>query len=133
MPSARDDWRGVFGLVLFGLGALVFGWRLIRPGTLVLDSEGFTSTDLFGRERRTLWRSIGPFFLLRLPRGGQMIAYSYLPGHEPKSALLKVSRAIGADAGLSGMWPGSKAKMVDRLNAYRAEVLGQAAATASRA
>src|ERR1700744_4683994 len=33
VPSARDDWRGVFGLVLFGLGALVFGWRLIRPGT----------------------------------------------------------------------------------------------------
>lgn len=128
VPNARDDWRGLLGLVFFGLGVLIFGWRLIRPGTLTLDGDGFTVVDLFGRERRTAWRSVTPFFLMKLSRGGNLIAYNYVPGQEPKAALLKVSRALGADAGIAGIWPGSKADMVARLNDYRTRAL--AASTA---
>jgi hypothetical protein len=112
-------YKGWACTLVFGFGALVFAVRVVRPGAIRLDAEGFTYDDLFGRPHRTVWGDVEIFFLLRLPRGGRMIAYNFRLGRAPASRLMGVSRALGADAGIPGMWSLSKARMVDLLNDYR--------------
>jgi hypothetical protein len=119
-----NQWRW-WGGAFFGLGAVTFSWLLIRPQQLILDPEGFTVRGgLVRSPKRIAWRSIDPFFLYQLPRGGKMIAYNFRPGAGPDPTLLrKLNRRLGADGSLPRLWPGSPSRFVEELNAYREQAL----------
>jgi hypothetical protein len=119
-----NDWRW-WGGSFFGLCAVVFCWLLIRPQRLALDPEGFTVRGGFVRSpKRIPWRSIDPFFVYRLPRGGKMIAFNFRPGAKPHHTLLmKLNRRLGAEGSLPKLWPGSPDQLVEELNAYRERAL----------
>ena len=108
---------------LFSLLALVFCVRLLKPGSLILDHDGFTVSDLFGRPHKTLWRDVSEFFEWRLPRGGKVIAFNYLEGRSPKSGLLGIARRLGAEGTVTGLYGGSRADMMAKLNGYRTGAL----------
>ena len=113
-------------LVFFGLGALVFLLMLIRPQRLALDGQGFTlSGGLVRSPKLVRWRDIEPFFVYRLPRAGKMIGYNFRPGVKPDTAMRAIARRLGADAALPKGWPMSPDAMVEHLNAFRAQVLGE--------
>jgi hypothetical protein len=119
-----NDWRWWCG-AFFGLCAVVFCWLLIRPQRLTLDREGFTVRGGFVRSpKRIPWRSIDPFFVYRLPRGGKMIGFNFRPGAEPRHTLLrKLNRRLGAEGSLPKLWPVPPDQLVEELNAYRQRAL----------
>jgi len=122
-PSgAKDLIYSWLSIVFFGLGVVVFGWLLVRPQVLQLDSEGFSlGGGLVRTPRKTRWRDVQAFFVFRLPRGGKMIGFNYEPGRRP--SLASVSRRFGADGGLPKSWPKSPEAMADILNGYRERAL----------
>lgn len=113
-------------LVLFGLGSLVFLMMLIRPQRILLNSEGFElSGGLVRSPKLVRWRDVEPFFVYRLPRAGKMIGYNFRPGVKPDTRLRAIARSLGADAALPKGWPMSPDAMVEHLNTFRAQVLGE--------
>ena len=117
LPSQRgdlDQWR-LWGGAFFGICAVVFCWLLIRPQRLTLDPEGFRmSGGLVRSPKRIAWRSIEPFFVYRLPRGGKMIGFNFQPEAKPNRTL---------EGSLPKLWPGSPDQLVEELNAYRKQAL----------
>ena len=122
----KSELEAIFCGGFFGLCAFVFCWRLLRPGNLTLDQDGFTVVDLFGRPRKTLWRDVTEFFELRLTRGGTLIAFNYVEGHAPKSRLIGLARGIGAEGTVSGLYCGSRKALIAKLNSYRDAALERA-------
>lgn len=113
-------------LIVFGLGALVFLLMLIRPQRLALDGQGFTLDGGLVRSPKLVrWRDIEPFFVYRLPRAGKMIGYNFRPGVKPETTMGRIARRFGADAALPKGWPMSPDALVEHLNAYRAQALGE--------
>ena len=114
-------WCGGF----FGLCAVVFSWLLIRPQRLSLDQEGFTLAGGFTRRpKKIAWRSIEPFFIYQLPRGGKMIGFNFKPEAKTQRTLLrKLNSRLGAEDALPKLWPGSPDQLVKELNAYREQAL----------
>ena len=115
-----NDWRWWCG-AFFGLGVLLFSWLLIRPQRLTLDKEGFAVSGGLARwPKKIPWRSIEPFFLYQLPRGGKVIAFIFQAGADVhRTLLMKLNAKLGADGSLPRLWPGSPDDLVDELNAYR--------------
>ena len=119
-----DQWR-LWGGAFFGICAVVFCWLLIRPQRLTLDPEGFrVSGGLVRSPKRIAWRSIEPFFVYRLPRGGKMIGFNFQPEGAPdRTLLMKLNGRLGAEGSLPKLWPGSPDQLVEELNAYRKQAL----------
>jgi hypothetical protein len=116
----------VLCVVLFGLGALIFLLMLVRPQRLALDGQGFTlSGGLVRSPKLVRWRDVEPFFAYRLPRAGKMIGYNFRTGVRPDTTMNRIARRFGADAALPKGWPMSPDAMVEHLNAYRAQALGE--------
>jgi hypothetical protein len=127
LPSQRgdsDQWR-LWGGAFFGICAVVFCWLLIRPQRLTFDPEGFTvSGGLVRSPKKIAWRSIEPFFVDRLPRGGKMIGFNFRPEARPdRTLLMKLNGRLGAEGSLPKLWPGSPDQVVEELNAYRKQAL----------
>jgi len=91
-----DQWR-LWGGAFFGTCAVVFCWLLIRPQRLDLDPDGFTvSGGLVRSPKKIMWRSIEPFFVYRLPRGGKMIGFNFKPeARADRTLLMKLNRRLG--------------------------------------
>ncbi len=125
MGDARkpsDVWVAWLCTGFFGLGIPIFGWLLIRPQVLRLDAQGFTLDGGFVRTPRTfLWRDIDRFYVLRLARGGKMVAFNYLPLRAPQSPLMGVARALGAEGSLPKGWSLSPEKLAALLTEYHAK------------
>jgi hypothetical protein len=122
----RIDPVGLMGLagwlvLLFsGLGAAIFVVLLVRRRSLELDAKGFTLRGgLIRFPRKVLWRDIEPFFLYRLPKGGKMIGYKFVPASRKEMALERAADSLEADDAMLDEWPRSPEKMVEELNAYR--------------
>lgn len=130
IPSepAADSHKAWLGGGFFGLCSVVFACLLIRPQRLSLTPTGFTvSGGLIRSPKHVLWRDVDSFFEYRLPRGGTMVGYRFVPGARSDSALIRVSRSLGAEAALPKGSPESTEQLVERLNAYRARALAQEA------
>ena len=123
--SREDLFVTWLGLIFFGLGVPAFGWLLIRPQRLVLDAQGFTVSGGMIRTPWTIrWQDVSEFLVIRLPRGGKMVGFNYVPGARKTTALGRIARMSGADGGLPKSWPGSVEDMVDLLNDYRIRATG---------
>lgn len=120
--SERDVLTGWIGVALFGVGALLFGWLLVRPQVLRLDAQGFVlEGGLVRTPKRIAWADIDRFFVVNAPRGGELILFSYLPGRAPPSRLGRLIHPYGADGGLPKNWTLSPKALVALLNDYRAK------------
>ena len=119
-----DQWR-LWGGAFFGICAVLFCWLLIRPQRLNVDPEGFTvSGGLVRSPKKIMWRSIEPFFVYRLPRGGKMIGFNFKPeARADRTLLMKLNGRLGAEGSLPKLWPGSPDQLVEELNAYRKQAL----------
>ncbi|TPI37139.1 hypothetical protein FJW07_18745 [Mesorhizobium sp. B3-1-9] len=114
------------GLVLFGLCLPLFGWLIIRPQSLRLNSCGFTLCGgLVRSQKQVLWADIDGFFVHNLPKGNQAVAYNFRPGAKTASPLTRISKKLGAKALLPGIWPLSAEQMVETLNVYRLQALSR--------
>jgi hypothetical protein len=124
--SESGAWKLQAAIAFFGLCALVFAWRLVRPQRLLLDREGFTLLGGLARSpRKVAWRDLDGFFVYRLSRGTKMIGYNYRPGAREVPRLARFSRPFGADGALPMGWKQSPEAMVAQLNAYRAGALAE--------
>ncbi len=120
-PDAISGW---FALVFFGGGGLVLLVTMVRPQVLTLDAQGFTiSGGVSGKPRKTAWADIEDFFVYKLPRGGKMIGFNYVPSARKDGWMAKANQAFGADGALPKGWPGKPEDLAAELNAYRARAL----------
>jgi hypothetical protein len=129
----RIDPVGLMGLVgwpilLFsGLSAAIFVVLLLRRRSLELDARGFMLRGgLIRFPRKVLWRDIEPFFLYRLPKGGKMIGYKFVPASRKEMGLERAADSLEADDTMIDEWRRSPEQMVEDLNAYRHWALGTA-------
>ena len=106
------------GICFFGLGLLISVWQIIRPQTLVLDREGFSFSSGMSSFRR-LWSDVDRFFVFQPTTRSSLVGWNYLPGRGPSTLIAKISRSMGADAGLPSGWSISTQALVDLMNSYR--------------
>jgi hypothetical protein len=120
LPDRGDDsmtWVAIF----FGLCSIVFAVMLARPRRLTLDASGFALSGGLGRSTpKMAWQDVQEFFVVSLRPGTSFIGFRFSPEFAEKHPMTKVARNLtGADGLIQGPWPGSNAKMAERLNAYR--------------
>lgn len=124
--AASESYKSWLAGAFFGLCSVVFAFLLVRPQRLLLTPTGFTvAGGLVRSPKQILWRDVSPLFVYRLARGGKMIGYNFAPGARKDSTLIRVNRFAGAEGALPKGWPGSPERMVERINAYRAQALAQ--------
>lgn len=117
----REGNHLIWGTVFFAACSAVFIVLLIRPQRLSFDREGLTlSGGLLRSPTRVAWRDVSGFFVVPIRPGTSLIGFNYSPvaANRPKGAAFS-RRIAGADGALSGVWSGSNAAVVDKLNAYR--------------
>lgn len=108
-----------FGLLL-GLAMIVLSiLTLIRPAFLMLDREGFAYGGGWRAPRRYAWSDLEQVYVMRRPRGGQLIGLKYREGRRPDDLADKIGAAVGVDATLPGGWTRSIAGVVARMEAWR--------------
>ncbi len=114
---------GVLSVVFFGLGVLLFGWQLVRPGCLLIGPDGITERTM-GRTRRFAWHEAAGFRVWEM-HGTALVAFDDLrsPGVNPR--LRAVNRALGAEGALRAGWTVPPQKLADLLNAEQARWLQQ--------
>lgn len=123
-PVGLIGLAGWLVLLFFGPSAAILVVLLVRRRSLELDAKGFTLRGgLIRLPRKVLWRDIEPFFLYRLPKGGKMIGYKFVPASRKEMALERAD-SLEADDAMIDEWPRSPEKMVEDLNAYRHWALG---------
>lgn len=107
-------WASAF----FGLCAFVFIILLVRPQRLSLNREGFSlSGGLLLSPTKVAWQDVTGFFVVRVRPGNSLIGFNYSPNASTKPRGAAFSRRIaGADGAISGVWSGSNAAVVDKLN-----------------
>ena len=118
------DIRAWLAVIFFGLCAIVFAVLLFRPLMIALDADGFTVTGgLIRNPKATAWRDVQGFFVHKLPRGGKMVGYNYVPGSPARPKMANFSGLLGAEAAIPKGFPGSAEKLSETLNAYRESAL----------
>jgi hypothetical protein len=117
----QNDHSLRWGTGFFALCSLVFIIQLVRPQKLSLDQEGLSlSGGLLRSPTKIAWRDVTHFFVVQIRPGTSMIGFNYSADASNKPRGAAFSRRIaGADGALSGVWAGSNASVVDKLNAYR--------------
>jgi hypothetical protein len=116
---SRDpaDWRAIGCLVFFGLGAVVFLVQLVAPPTLTLAPHGFAYKGMFGRGFDVAWDDVESFHIWQNPFARQrMLAWTYRPGRGKTSGMAGVSRQLGADGAVPGLWTISPERLRDLMN-----------------
>jgi hypothetical protein len=126
MTGLADTWHRIWGyvcLVFFGLGFLVFLATMIRPGTLVIDSDGVTQTVLF-RRHLFRWEDVARFRAWTMPqvmlpaRPLTLVAFDDLrPAGRP--VLRAINKQLGADAALAPGWTMRPDALAELLNSAR--------------
>jgi len=119
--SKDDDTIGLwFCMALFGPGALVFAWLLVRPQMLVLNPQGFIlGGGLVRSPKLVQWKDIEGFHVYSLPKAGEMIGYNFAPGVKKSSVMRSITKSLGAEAALPKGWQFSPEEMAVLLNEYR--------------
>lgn len=120
--SDPDAWQLELALIFFGLCSALFAWLLVSPGRLLLDAEGFTVKGGFGLiPWKVRWRDVGAFVPFEYPGGRRVVGFRYAPGKAHPSRR-RFTRWAGADEVLP-IWGRSPEKIIDQLDAYRAQAL----------
>ncbi len=102
------------GFALFGPGALLFLYLLIRPDSLELTPEGMTYRALRG-PKSWRWEEIGEFHIFRV-RNARHVAFSFASRPAQPNLLQRVNASLGADGSLGTGWSLSAEQMVTLLN-----------------
>ena len=110
-------WGGVT-IAFFGLGLVVFGWQLIRPGSLTIGSAGLTERVL-GRTRRIAWSEAVNFRVWEFNRV-QLVAFDDLRPADVQARTRAMNKALGAESALKAGWTVPAADLAALLNAARA-------------
>jgi hypothetical protein len=132
--SAAERYMLWLGGAFFGLCSVVLASLLIRPQRLLLAPMGFTvAGGLVGAAKQVLWRDVSPLFVVRSAMGVKMIGFNFAPGAREDSTLIRVNRFVGAEGALPKGWPISPERMVERINAYRAQALAEIPASGAGA
>jgi len=116
-------WWAYVSVVFFGLGVVLFGWRILRPDTLALSPEGIFWRSLW-RTIRWSWREVSNFRIVPLGPSTQQVGFDFTAAHEGQARLRAINAAVaGVEASLGGGWELAPAKLCDLLNAARAKWL----------
>jgi hypothetical protein len=112
---------------VFGIGAALLGWLVIRPKSVALDATGFTIDGGFARQpQRVAWTEIDGFVASFQANGEQQIGFNYRKGARERSEAMKFTRmAMGTDAALPPL-AGDATTLAAELNAYREKALAGA-------
>jgi hypothetical protein len=92
---------GWFPLIIFGLGAIVFGINLLPSAALLeLTSEGFACTALFRKQKITPWNHVARFGVAHVSLN-RMLGWDYVPEHRPAGKAPDIAKAgTGFEAAL---------------------------------
>lgn len=121
----RDQviWWAAGFFALCGLIGLV---QLLRPARLTLTAEGFTYAGL-GKAWSVQWRSIETLMLWRNPtvRGNQtLVGWIARPEARQNGVVAGVSRMLGVDGALPGLWSVSPEALLEVMQGYHAAATG---------
>jgi hypothetical protein len=112
-------------LISFGLGAVAFGWFLIRPFKIALDAEGFTFSGGGRTCPKIAWRHVKEFFVLSSP-GLKFVCLNYepdAPDVRRNPALIRFARKYGAEGAIGWGFELPAEQVADTLNSYRRRAL----------
>jgi len=110
---------GVLAILLFGLGMIVFSIRIVRPGSLIVDSRGITQTSLL-RTRLSPWHEVKNFRVWRVSFGrNTLVAFDDLRPADVRPTLRAINRSFGAEATLAPGWTMEAEPLATLLNAAR--------------
>ena len=105
-PGDPHNLRSYLCILFFGLGVLIFGWRLLVPTRLELTPAAIRWFD--GRKTHSYsWKDIAEFRAYRpSPRTtSKYIGFEYVPGHPNRAKAAALARAlVGVDGGFGGQW-----------------------------
>lgn len=121
-PGPREDPALLWSVLFFVACGAVGAFQLIFPSRLTLSAEGFEWTS-FGRRWSVRWRSIERLVLWRnpAPRSNQtLVGWLLRPEDRKQGALEDLSRAMGVDGALPGMWTLSPTALFALMQSYHA-------------
>ncbi|MBD59762.1 MAG: hypothetical protein CL808_06525 [Citromicrobium sp.] len=114
-----------FGLIFFGLCAIVFFIVSIRPFMLRLDRDGFTlNRGLRIYPHFVAWGDVEEIFVHAVRTGHtrtRMVGFNFRPGQANRTAWMKLNRTLGADGALPALWEEDPDHLVELMNAYLRE------------
>lgn len=114
---------GYFGILLFGLGALLFAALLAMPNAayLKLSDEGFTIKALF-RVTHVRWLDVDHFFVHEMNAGlvkNKFVAFNFVPWYKnPKLTKLRANKNTPYEGTLPPVQGKQAEELVALFNAY---------------
>jgi hypothetical protein len=116
--SPTTPWYIWPGIVLFGLGGLMFAWQLVRPEQLIISQAGLEWRSL-SKTMTYRWDQLSEFSVFSI-RGAKMIGFSTPAQSAPARWLGQFNaEMIGHSAALPGLWEMKPEALADLLNAAR--------------
>jgi|GEM_PF-3930750 len=121
-PELRVEQPVWWAAGFFALGGVIGLYQLIRPPRLTLYADGFEYSGR-GRPWSVTWRSIETLILWEnpAPRTSQtLIGWISRPEDRKAGALAHMSRALGVDGALPGLWSLSPPALLEVMQTYHA-------------
>ncbi len=123
-PSSPAYWWAYVSVLFFGLGVMVFAWRLVKPDTLSLSPEGILWRSLW-RTVRWSWREVGNFRVVPLGPSTLQVGFDFTDAQAGQRRLRAVNAAVaGYEASFGAGWELRPETMCALLNAARARWIG---------
>jgi hypothetical protein len=123
-PEFRSDQVLRWAIGFFCLCGAVGLAQLLFPARLTLSADGFEYAGM-GRRWSVSWRSIETLMLWRnpAPRTRQtLVGWTLRPEARKSGALAQMSRALGIDGAIPGMWTLSPEALLEVMERYHAAV-----------
>jgi hypothetical protein len=109
---------GWVAIAFFGIGVIVFVSEVVRPSSLTLDADGFSSRQNFGRNVQRRWDECGPFRAFA-SSGAKLLFYSTPHAHETSVRRFNTTLAGGDEALRAGYGGVDANALAHLLNQYR--------------
>ena len=116
---ARDDIKGWFGIIFFGVCAVVFALQIV-PGAnwLYLDNDGFTVRNLY-RTHQYLWKDIRELGIVNINLN-KMVSFNFVSDFDRSKLGRRVSRSLsGFEGALSNTYGLKAEELIKLMEKYR--------------
>ncbi len=114
--TPQDVWAGWLDMAFFGLGVLVSLWRLVRPDTLTISSEGLQYTVLW-RVIRVQWPDVTEFMPWRPTLFSTFVGMNFAASYQPQAGLRRFNTAaLGIGGSLGSGWEVDSMSLCELLN-----------------